>query len=65
MNSGVSDGQSSSLRARNIEKEVEIAILAAASNTAQIVERAINGNSSEWLCGRLEVRKPVRKSHRL
>ena len=45
VNSGLSDGQSSSLRARNIEKEVEIAILAAASNTSQIVERAINGNN--------------------
>ena len=45
VNSGLSDCQSNSLRSRNIEKEVEIAILAAALNTAQIVERAINGNN--------------------
>ena len=43
MKSGLSDGQHRFLRARNIANEVEIAILAAASNMAQIVERATDG----------------------
>ena len=42
----LSDGQTRSLRAMNIEKEVEIAIFAAASNMAWMEEQGTEGKSS-------------------
>ena len=46
MSRSLSDGQTRSLRAMNIEKEVEIAIFAAASNMAWMEERGTEGKSS-------------------
>ena len=41
----LSDGRTKSLRAMNIEKEVDIAIFAAASNMAQTEEQGTDGKS--------------------
>ena len=48
VNKDLSDGQTRSLRAMNIEKAVEMAIFAAASNMAQMEEQGTDGKSS-WM----------------
>jgi len=48
VNKGLPDGQTRSLRAMNIEKEVEMAIFAAASNMARMEEQGTDGKSS-WM----------------
>jgi len=49
VNKGLSDGQTRSLRAMNIEKEVEMAIFAAASNMARMEERGGTDGKSSWM----------------
>ena len=48
VNKGPSDGQTRSLQAMNIEKEVEMAVFATASNMARMEERRTDGKSS-WM----------------
>jgi len=48
VNKGLSGGQTRSLQAMNIKKEVEMAIFAAASNMARMEERGTDGKSS-WM----------------
>ena len=57
MRKNISDGQTKSLRAMNSEKEVDIAIIATASNMAWMEEQGTDGK-------RLGASDQERRSHR-